>query len=145
MQEGRKVQELASTLQTIIIVLGILEAVVVFITIGQSGSYFAGFLTGMILVASSVFLSWILKILLDAFGALVCSAARIEDVLTRTPDVGTSSASQNRISELAKNTVAERNATPSKSPTGNIVCPFCKKVYPAGTKFCESCNAQIGS
>lgn len=145
MQEGRKVQTLASTLQTIIIALGILEAIAIFISIGKSGSYLVGFLTGMIVAATSAFLGWILNILVDAFGALVCSAARIEDMLAKTLGVDTSSASQSHISKLARATIAERNATPSKPLTKKTVCPFCKKVYPAETKFCEDCNAQIGS
>ncbi len=29
--------------------------------------------------------------------------------------------------------------------TENVTCPFCKRVYPKGTVYCEDCKAQIGT
>ena len=35
---------------------------------------------------------------------------------------------------------------PAPKPVSNtITCPFCKRVYPVGTIYCEDCNAQIGA
>ena len=39
---------------------------------------------------------------------------------------------------------SEEKAPAKKLDEDGVICPFCKKVYPVGTVYCEDCKATIG-
>lgn len=39
----------------------------------------------------------------------------------------------------------EKKIEPRRVESNQIVCPFCKQVYPKGTIYCSRCGAQVGS
>ena len=143
---------LANTLSILLMVIGAIIGIVVWIILMQADNGVVGFFVGAIIFGLNALFSWILYLLLYAFGELVYKTSQIEDMLRTS--ITSNNVNNNRASQGVSPAVGQSNVqairsitpqTVSPKRTETITCPFCKKVYPSGTIYCKDCNAQIGS
>ncbi len=144
---GEKLMGLATVLCTIMMILGGLLAIVTLFLNVQAGHFLLGLFEAALVFGINALVGWVLNLTLYAFGEITNNTALIASLL-REGSVSTSapSASASKITELArKEREARAKSEPKSVADGAVTCPFCKRVFPAGTVFCGNCRAQIGT
>ena len=140
---GGKVMNLASILAAVTAILAIIEGIAVWVTMGRMHMGGAGVVIFLVIVGVGAVIAYVCYLMLYAFGELVDNSAKI---LHRLNNIETTGGTQTDSGgRMYPNAVEPPKPVAQSIPQGQIQCPFCKKVQPAGTVFCGGCGAHIGS
>lgn len=159
MQEGRNAQSLGDLLQVLLLVLGGVQLLVMIIATATTGLTILLFF-GIIMFAIYALIALTLRVVLAAFGVLVCTTSNIESILQSThstlvqtskklfpnsePEVTTQTNA-----EIAPNTIDIATTDDPEKPKAvdgdpdKVQCPCCGKIQPANRTKCWFCSVDF--